>query len=106
MRGETRGSFGSERTSPRAPGLVSRWPDLPGGRAYSAESGYGSRYGARPGTVPCRAAKAGGRPGSSPRRWSVKPFVINKHGRLVFPANFLGELDFSVLESLDQFTAV
>jgi 3-oxoacyl-[acyl-carrier-protein] synthase III len=36
----------------------------------------------------------------------VKPFVINKHGRLVFPANFLGELDFSVLEGLDQFTAV
>jgi 3-oxoacyl-[acyl-carrier-protein] synthase III len=36
----------------------------------------------------------------------VKPFVINKHGRLVFPANFLGELDFSVLESLDQFTTV
>jgi 3-oxoacyl-[acyl-carrier-protein] synthase-3 len=36
----------------------------------------------------------------------VKPFVINKYGRLVFPANFLGELDFSVLESLDQFTAV
>jgi 3-oxoacyl-[acyl-carrier-protein] synthase III len=36
----------------------------------------------------------------------VKPFVINKHGRLVFPANFLGELDFSVLESLDQFTMV
>ncbi len=36
----------------------------------------------------------------------MKPFVINKHGRLVFPANFLGELDFSVLQSLDQFTAV
>jgi 3-oxoacyl-[acyl-carrier-protein] synthase III len=36
----------------------------------------------------------------------VKPFVINRHGRLVFPANFLGELDFSVLESLDQFTTV
>jgi 3-oxoacyl-[acyl-carrier-protein] synthase-3 len=36
----------------------------------------------------------------------VKPFVINRHGRLVFPANFLGELDFSVLETLDQFTAV
>jgi 3-oxoacyl-(acyl-carrier-protein) synthase III len=32
--------------------------------------------------------------------------VINRHGRLVFPANFLGELDFSVLDSLDQFTAV
>jgi 3-oxoacyl-[acyl-carrier-protein] synthase III len=36
----------------------------------------------------------------------VKPFVVNKYGRLVFPANFLGELDFSVLESLDQFTTV
>src|SRR5690242_18143878 len=37
---------------------------------------------------------------------NVKPFVVNRHGRLVCPANFLGELDFSVLESLDQFTAV
>jgi len=36
----------------------------------------------------------------------VKPFVVNRHGRLVFPANFLGDLDFSVLETLDQFTAV
>lgn len=36
----------------------------------------------------------------------MKTFIINKHGRLVFPANFLGELDFSVLESLDQFAAV
>jgi 3-oxoacyl-[acyl-carrier-protein] synthase III len=36
----------------------------------------------------------------------VKPFVINRHGRLVFPANFLGSLDFSILETLDQFTAV
>lgn len=36
----------------------------------------------------------------------MKPFMINRHGRLVFPANFMGELDFSVLESLDQFTAV
>jgi 3-oxoacyl-(acyl-carrier-protein) synthase III len=36
----------------------------------------------------------------------VKPFVINKHGRLVFPATVLGELDFSVMHSLDQFTAV
>ncbi len=32
--------------------------------------------------------------------------MVNRHGRLVFPANFLGELDFSVLETLDQFTAV
>ncbi|WP_214366474.1 3-oxoacyl-ACP synthase III family protein [Pseudonocardia sp. H11422] len=36
----------------------------------------------------------------------MKPFVINRHGRLVFPANFLGELDFSVLDTLEQFTAV
>jgi 3-oxoacyl-(acyl-carrier-protein) synthase III len=36
----------------------------------------------------------------------MKPFVVNRHGRLVFPANFLGELDFSVLDTLEQFTAV
>ncbi len=36
----------------------------------------------------------------------MKPFVINTHGRLVFPANFLGDLDFSVLDTLDRFTAV
>ena len=36
----------------------------------------------------------------------MKPFVVNRYGRLVFPANFLGDLDFSVLDTLDQFTAV
>ncbi len=36
----------------------------------------------------------------------MKPFVVNRHGRLVFPANFLGDLDFSVLQTLEQFTAV
>src|SRR5258708_40308903 len=36
----------------------------------------------------------------------MKPFVINRHGRLVFPANFHGELDFSLLETLDHLTAV
>jgi len=36
----------------------------------------------------------------------VKPFVVNRHGRLVFPANFLGDLDFSLLETLEAFTAV
>jgi 3-oxoacyl-[acyl-carrier-protein] synthase III len=36
----------------------------------------------------------------------VKPFVVNRHGRLTFPATVLGELDFSVLQTLDQFTAV
>ncbi len=36
----------------------------------------------------------------------LKPFVINHHGRLVFPCNFFPELDFSVFESLKQFAAV
>ncbi len=36
----------------------------------------------------------------------MKPFVINQHGRLVFPANFTGDLDFSVLDTLEQFAAV
>ena len=36
----------------------------------------------------------------------MKPFVVNRHGRLVFPANFLGQLDFSVLRTLEQFTDV
>ncbi len=37
---------------------------------------------------------------------SLKPFVINSHGRIVFPANFFPELDFSVFKSLKQFAAV
>ena len=36
----------------------------------------------------------------------MKPFVVNRHGRLTFPATVLGELDFTVLDTLDQFTAV
>src|SRR4051812_4625893 len=36
----------------------------------------------------------------------MKPFVINRHGRLVFPSNFLPELDFSVLADLDRLDAV
>src|SRR5215204_955919 len=36
----------------------------------------------------------------------MKPFVINRHGRLVFPSNFLPELDFSVLPDLDALDAV
>jgi 3-oxoacyl-[acyl-carrier-protein] synthase III len=31
-----------------------------------------------------------------------KPFVINRHGRLVFPSNFLIDLDFSCLETEEQ----
>jgi 3-oxoacyl-[acyl-carrier-protein] synthase-3 len=36
----------------------------------------------------------------------MKPFVNNRHGRLVFPSNFLPELDFSVIETLEQLDAV
>ncbi|MDQ6607162.1 MAG: ketoacyl-ACP synthase III, partial [Actinomycetota bacterium] len=36
----------------------------------------------------------------------MKPFVLNRHGRLVFPSNFFPGLDFSVFDSLKQFEAV
>jgi 3-oxoacyl-[acyl-carrier-protein] synthase III len=36
----------------------------------------------------------------------MRPFVVNGHGRLVFPSNFSAELDFSVIETLDQLEAV
>src|SRR5579863_1452974 len=36
----------------------------------------------------------------------LKPFVINRYGRMVFPCNFFPELDFSVFSTLNQFNAV
>ena len=36
----------------------------------------------------------------------MRPFVVNGHDRLVFPSNFIAELDFSVLETLEQLEAV
>jgi 3-oxoacyl-(acyl-carrier-protein) synthase III len=36
----------------------------------------------------------------------MKPFVLNQHGRIVFPSNFFPELDFSVFETLEQLEAV
>jgi len=36
----------------------------------------------------------------------VKPFVVNRHGRLVFPSNFVPTLDFSVLRDLERLDAV
>ena len=36
----------------------------------------------------------------------MRAFVVNGHGRLVFPSNFIAELDFSVLETLEQLEAV
>src|SRR5208282_4988236 len=39
-------------------------------------------------------------------RMFLKPFVINSHGRIVFPGNFFPELDFRVFKTLKQFAAV
>lgn len=36
----------------------------------------------------------------------MKRFTVNRHGRLVLPAHFRPEIDFSPLESLDQLSAV
>ena len=36
----------------------------------------------------------------------MKPFVVNRHGRLVFPSNFVPDLDFSVIGTLDPLDAV
>jgi 3-oxoacyl-[acyl-carrier-protein] synthase-3 len=36
----------------------------------------------------------------------MKPFVVNRHGRLVFPSNFFPELDFTCFDTLEQFEAV
>src|SRR5438876_2131384 len=36
----------------------------------------------------------------------MKPFVVNRYGRIVFPFNFFPALDFSVFQTLDQFAAV
>jgi len=33
----------------------------------------------------------------------MKPFVLDRYGRIVFPFNFLPELDFSVFETLEDF---
>ena len=36
----------------------------------------------------------------------MQPFVLNRHGRLVFPSNFLPDLDFSVITSEAQLDSV
>jgi 3-oxoacyl-[acyl-carrier-protein] synthase III len=36
----------------------------------------------------------------------MKPFVINRYGRIVFPFNFFPALDFAVFRTLEQFEAV
>ncbi len=36
----------------------------------------------------------------------MKPFVVNRYGRIVFPFNFFPELDFGTFDTLEQFAAV
>jgi 3-oxoacyl-[acyl-carrier-protein] synthase III len=36
----------------------------------------------------------------------MQPFELNRHGRIVFPCNFFPDLDFSVLQGIEQFEAV
>lgn len=36
----------------------------------------------------------------------MKRFIVNRHGRIVFPFNFFPDLDFSVFKTLDQFEAL
>ena len=36
----------------------------------------------------------------------MQAFVLNRHGRMVFPSNLIPELDFSTVESLDQLDRV
>ena len=36
----------------------------------------------------------------------MKPFILNRHGRMVFPSSYFPEMDFAVFETLAQFTEV
>ena len=36
----------------------------------------------------------------------MQPFVLNSHDRIVFPSNFVPELDLSVIDSLEQLDSV
>lgn len=36
----------------------------------------------------------------------MQPFVLNRHGRMIFPSNIIPELDFSTLETLEQLDRV
>jgi 3-oxoacyl-(acyl-carrier-protein) synthase III len=38
--------------------------------------------------------------------WHMQPFVVNSHDRIVFPSNFVPELDLSVMNSLKQLDTV
>jgi 3-oxoacyl-[acyl-carrier-protein] synthase III len=36
----------------------------------------------------------------------MQPFIVNRHDRIVFPSNFVPQLDLSVMDSLDQLDSV
>ena len=36
----------------------------------------------------------------------MQPFLVNRHDRIVFPSNFVPELDLSAIDSLDQLDSV
>ena len=36
----------------------------------------------------------------------MKPFVLDRHGRITFPFNFVPELDFSIFDTLEEFESV
>ena len=36
----------------------------------------------------------------------MNAFVLNRHGRMVFPSNIMPELDFSTMETLEQLDSV
>jgi 3-oxoacyl-[acyl-carrier-protein] synthase-3 len=38
--------------------------------------------------------------------WHMQPFVVNRHDRIVFPSNFVPQLDLSVIYSLEQLDSV
>jgi len=37
---------------------------------------------------------------------AMQPFELNRHGKIIFPSNFLPDLDFSTFDSLEQLDAV
>jgi acetyl-CoA carboxylase carboxyltransferase component len=46
-----------------------------------------------PGTAPCKVR-------------AMQPFAVNRHDRIVFPSNFVPQLDLSVMHSLEQLDSV
>ena len=42
---------------------------------------------------------------SQVERRAMHPFILNRHGRMVFPSNFMPELDLSVIDSWTSWTA-